>query len=36
MQAQAIVPRTRGDGRRAIVLLICGALLLVIGIVGLF
>ena len=36
MQAQAIVPRTRGDGKRALVLLICGALLLVVGIVGLF
>ena len=36
MQAQAVVPRTRGDGRRALILLICGALLLVVGIVGLF
>jgi hypothetical protein len=36
MQAQAVVPVTRGDGRRALVLLVCGVLLLVIGIVGLF
>ena len=36
MQAQAVVPAKRGDGRRALILLICGALLLVIGIVGLF
>ena len=36
MQAQAIVPRTRGDGRRALILLVCGALLMVLGIVGLF
>ena len=36
MQAQAIASRARGDGRRALALLICGALLLVIGIVGLF
>ena len=36
MQAQAVVPRTRGDGRRALILLICGALMLVLGIVGLF
>lgn len=36
MQAQAVVPGKRGDGRRAIVLLVCGVLLLVLGIVGLF
>ena len=36
MQAQAVVPVSRGDGRRALVLLVCGVLLLVIGIVGLF
>ena len=36
MQAQAVVPTTRGDGRRALVLLVCGVLLLVIGVVGLF
>lgn len=36
MQAQAVVPAVRRDGRRALILLICGVLLLVIGIVGLF
>ena len=36
MQAQAIAPRTRGDGRRALILLVIGILLLVIGVVGLF
>ena len=36
MQAQAVVPVTRGDGRRALVLLVLGVLLLAIGIVGLF
>ena len=36
MQAQAVVPVTRGDGRRALILLVCGVLLLVVGIVGLF
>ena len=36
MQAQAVVPASRGNGRRALALLICGALLLIIGIVGLF
>ena len=34
MQAQAIAPRTRGDGRRALILLVIGILLLVIGVVG--
>lgn len=36
MQASAVVPSSRGDGKRALILLIVGALLLVIGIVGLF
>lgn len=36
MQATAVVPTTRGNGKRALILLICGALLVVIGIVGLF
>ena len=36
MQAQAVGPATRGDGKRALVLLVIGALLLVLGVVGLF
>lgn len=36
MQANAVAPSTRGDGKRALILLIVGALLLVIGVVGLF
>lgn len=36
MQAQAVVAARRGDGRRALILLICGALLLAVGVVGLF
>lgn len=36
MQAQAVVPATRGNGKRALILLICGALLVVVGVVGLF
>ena len=36
MQASVAVPTTRRNGKRALVLLVCGALLLVIGIVGLF
>ena len=36
MQAKAVAPATRGNGKRALILLICGAVLLAIGIVGLF
>ena len=36
MQAQAVVPRTRGDGKRALILLVLGVLLVIIGIVGVF
>ncbi len=36
MQAQAVGPATRGNGKRALILLILGALLLVLGVVGLF
>jgi len=36
MQAKAVAPAARGNGKRALILLICGAVLLAIGIVGLF
>ena len=36
MQAQAVVPVSRGNGKRAVILLVLGALLLVLGITGLF
>ena len=36
MQAQAVVPVSRGNGKRAVILLVLGALLLVLGVTGLF